>query len=1223
MPLSSCLSRRSIAVLIATSLAWTSAAFSAEVKRTFNIAAGKAEVALKAFSEQSTHGVIFSTDAVAGITTNAVRGEFTPPDALARLVAGTGLTVQFDRETGGFAVKRASGPNAQGADAPQSSRPALTPAMESTIAGSSSRPAGSGSDRDTIVLSPFEVTSEGDEGYRATSTLAGTRLRSELRDVAASVSVITRDFMRDVGANDLGTLLNYTVGTEVTGASGNLSGAEAQSSFVDYDAVMRDPSPRTRVRGLTSADTTRDYFISDVPLDGYITDRIDINRGANAMLFGLGSPGGVINNGLIKAKPTKNATEVGTEIGRFGTLRATFDHNQVLIRDKLAVRVATLLADRRYQQEFTYGRDKRMFGTLTFKPFRETTLRVNSEFARRNENRPWSRPPYDEFSFWWAYGKPTWNAATATGALLGVPLNSTLAGINANGTMNATLLQSGLGLFNNAGAPVIVYENPHSSKSGISGLPNSTNAFEAFNERVYANGTNGGSAQMRPSQVYNRWINGGTASPLSNFWRDSQLTDTSVFDFYNHTLDGGAKREWAKWRTHSVTLEQTFLRGLAGVELAWDKQDLDSGFRQPVNNREYAINLDINTTLPNGAPNPNFGRPFTESIGFVGSSGGKRDAFRFTSFVDFDPKKHFDNRLLRWLGHHVATYNYSDQTRRNYDAFSGRQSIMGTDYSTADNVGPVASGRRVLASLMYMGDSVQNLSGAHEARLSGPTDNQFYRPLTSVNLLYYPQPAVGQPQAAWQYRTFSVVQNKGDLITETTAFTPSRSRQEFSSQAFVVQSKWIENTLVSTLGWRKDHYKTFTSGSATIDPVTGVSSTADSVLAPRPTLNASTSKFSYGLVGHTPLLIRKRLPWDMDVSVTYNNSQNFRPTTQRYGILGNPISAESGITKEYGVLVSFFGGRFELRASKYESSAAYATNSNFRTALSQLNRIPEFVIEANSQGLNADKPAAIAAWKTFQDSPNAQRFYKNFGYVFLNNADGTVDISSDPRTDIVVGTSDLVSKGLELEAVFNPTRRWRIALNAARQEAVRSHTAPDLQAFFAEVNPIWRGSAASLRYQASSTDTLGNFTSSVFASIQKEYLLDGSKAPELRRWRWNGVTRYAFSDEGWLKGWAVGGSARWQDRIAIGYPVIVDPFVGPRYDVQRPYYGKAEMNYDAFVTYRRKIFRDRIGWSARLNVRNIGVQNKLIPISTEPDGSIAAYRIAEPVTWTLSNSFSF
>src|SRR5688572_15583200 len=42
---------------------------------------------------------------------------------------------------------------------------------------------------DTVVLSPFTVTETEDTGYVATSSLAGTRIKTDLRDLAGSISV--------------------------------------------------------------------------------------------------------------------------------------------------------------------------------------------------------------------------------------------------------------------------------------------------------------------------------------------------------------------------------------------------------------------------------------------------------------------------------------------------------------------------------------------------------------------------------------------------------------------------------------------------------------------------------------------------------------------------------------------------------------------------------------------------------------------------------------------------------------------------------------------------------------------------------------------------------------------------------------------------------------------------------------------------------------------------
>jgi len=125
----------------------------------------------------------------------------------------------------------------------------------------------------------------------------------------------------------------------------------------------------------------------------------------------------------------------------------------------------------------------------------------------------------------------------------------------------------------------------------------------------------------------------------------------------------------------------------------------------------------------------------------------------------------------------------------------------------------------------------------------------------------------------------------------------------------------------------------------------------------------------------------------------------------------------------------------------------------------------------------------------------------------------------------------------------------------------------------------------------------------------------------LRRGRYNVVSNYSFN-QGRLKGWRFGGAYRWQDKAAIGYPVKIFSDGSPIYDVTKPYYGPTEHNIDGWIGYSRKL-GERIRWSAQLNVKNIGVGNRLIPVSAQPDGTYDTMRIAEPQTWLLTNAFEF
>ncbi len=71
-------------------------------------------------------------------------------------------------------------------------------------------------DEDEIFeLSPFTIDASEDTGYTATATLAGTRVRTNLKDLGAAISVYTEEFMNDTAATDAASLLSYTSNIEV------------------------------------------------------------------------------------------------------------------------------------------------------------------------------------------------------------------------------------------------------------------------------------------------------------------------------------------------------------------------------------------------------------------------------------------------------------------------------------------------------------------------------------------------------------------------------------------------------------------------------------------------------------------------------------------------------------------------------------------------------------------------------------------------------------------------------------------------------------------------------------------------------------------------------------------------------------------------------------------------------------------------------------------------
>lgn len=1087
------------------------------------------------------------------------------------------------------------------------------------------------SEDDVVILSPFQVNSERDTGYSATSTLAGTRLRSDLKDLAASISVVTKDFMSDINASDFGSLLTYTLGTEVGGPSGNFSGTQNFGGV--YDDAMAEATTSTRVRGLMSADVTRDYFLTDTPMDSYIVERVEISRGPNSMLFGLGSPAGIVNSSLIKADTRRHRSEVGTQFGSYGSQRYTLDHNQVLIPNVLAVRVAGLYSDSRYRIEEAFERRKGAFLTTTYRPFAGTTIRANAEWGRSDSNRPEMRPPFDNYTLWWDLGKPVFNPVTQVGHLLGTPAPGYPNAFNANGAISSTnIITTGLGDAR-GNIPVIVYSDPRSEAMGIPGTPyeglkpNGTGFYGSVTS------TNQGMRQLQSMTNFLRNVTQVNHVGRLAF-NEPQLTDPEIFDFYHHMLHGPTKYEWAEWHNYNAVFEQTFFDNKAGLELVLDKQGVDFGHMAPL---AYRIYIDINETLPNGAPNPNLGRPYTSgSGGFVRRHSRDREAGRLSGFYDLDLHKVGPNWLGRILGRH--TFNGNHMQQEAFQEVKGGMSMgNGLDYTAAESQTPgtVSSTGRALYRIHYLGD---NMSGTSAPGQVGPIQAmQFPWNDQSATFLFNNRPVAGQAAPSpWVTRDLSIVTNPREDVAETSrASYLSRTVTNIHSTALTLQSRWFENNVVTTFGWRRDDVKTFSAGAAPTDPATGIGIDDWDIYYPLPATSASEESRSFGIVVHTPGFVRRRLPAGTNLSLFFNDASNFRVTGQRYDITGRAIGPEVGDTKEIGFRFSTFNNRFEVRFAHFETTAGAATISSFVGSFNDIADTIGDIITRNAAGQNSGNPEGIAAFEQWLQTPFAQNYLSTFNYALIRNPNPTpttgsyASSSHDRRSGQIVGTSALTSKGEELELVFNPTRNWRIAANVGRAEAIRTNISPEFQTFINEMNqvlmtdPTLRPIQATAMGALSSNDTenwAGRQVSRVINLTLPTFLEDGSPTSELREWRFNAVTNYNFTS-GRLKGWSVGANVRWQDKGAIGFPYhTVEGQNLP--DVKNPYMAPAMTTWGANIGYRRKLWRN-IDWNVRLYVNNIGVGNELIPIGAQPDGSIARWMIREPQKWTVSNSFKF
>src|SRR5689334_13501173 len=197
---------------------------------------------------------------------------------------------------------------------------------------------------DVQVLSPFVVESARDTGYQATSTLAGTRLNTPVKELAASISIYTKDLLEDLGATSATDLLIYATGTDAAGAGGNYSGAnnDINEPRPNGNNPRIDPQGTSRSRGLAAPTFTRGYFATSIPFDSYNTGTVTVNRGPNSALFGVGSAAGVVDTALIEPEFDRNKFSVSFRYGNNTSLRGSTDFNFLLVPKIAAFRVAML-----------------------------------------------------------------------------------------------------------------------------------------------------------------------------------------------------------------------------------------------------------------------------------------------------------------------------------------------------------------------------------------------------------------------------------------------------------------------------------------------------------------------------------------------------------------------------------------------------------------------------------------------------------------------------------------------------------------------------------------------------------------------------------------------------------------------------------------------------------------------------------------------------------------
>ena len=370
----------------------------------FDLPAGDAAETLKRFGVQAQREILFPAGAVAGVKTNAVRGNLPAREALDRMVAATGLSVVEDAKSGALMIFRAAPPAPAVATAPtqppsqspqqpdlpkpmnRKTRLAVLSALLSVVtAPAQTAPVAEAKKDDPIKLSEFRVDTSKDRGYLATNATTGTRLNMSIKEIPLPIEVITREFIDDIGAVDIKEALQYSAGiVQDTVTTGN-SFTFSPSGSGNAGSVNRD-SVAITIRGLNTRSFLRSGFRQDTVTDEINVDRLEVARGPQALLYGVAALGGVVNISprYPRATPYQSAR---LSVGSFDFARfEAYSTGHVFARaggQRYLNYGVGLVAQKQSRPEQLDDRTRLLVTpSIDFRPFAGTNVFVDVEYGR-------------------------------------------------------------------------------------------------------------------------------------------------------------------------------------------------------------------------------------------------------------------------------------------------------------------------------------------------------------------------------------------------------------------------------------------------------------------------------------------------------------------------------------------------------------------------------------------------------------------------------------------------------------------------------------------------------------------------------------------------------------------------------------------------------------------------------------------------------------------------
>jgi catecholate siderophore receptor len=201
----------------------------------------------------------------------------------------------------------------------------------------------------------------GTAGYVSNSTSVATKSNTPLINIPQSVSVLTKNFIKDQAPLGLTDVTRYVPGVAVHQGEGN------------RDELV--------IRGV---DSSANFFVNgirdDVQIfrDLYNTQSIEVVKGPSALTFGRGAGGGLLNRTLKEADGTR-LYEATVQSGSYGDRRISIDAGQA-VNDSVAVRFNAFYEGSETFRDFGNLERYGINPTVTLKPNDTTKIKLSYEY---------------------------------------------------------------------------------------------------------------------------------------------------------------------------------------------------------------------------------------------------------------------------------------------------------------------------------------------------------------------------------------------------------------------------------------------------------------------------------------------------------------------------------------------------------------------------------------------------------------------------------------------------------------------------------------------------------------------------------------------------------------------------------------------------------------------------------------------------------------------------